>query len=347
MSDSSSSKTSLTVLAVLGALWSAYVGGAFLAPLTLALFLVALIWPIQAAMQMWMPKIVAVIVTFLILVTAILVLGTAVVWALDNIWRTVSNNVQRYQALYQAMADWLEQHGIALAGLWADTFNVNWMLRIGQQLLARTGQTMTFWAIVIAYVLTLLVEVKHIGLNVERYTNPGISSIVRAGTAKTAHKLRLYMAVRAIVSLFTGLAIALIAFALGLPLAAEWGVIGFVLNFIPVIGPLVATLLPTVFAFAHIGDPGLAVFLFGGLTVLQFVGGSYIEPKIAGDALRLSPFIVLVAVFLWTFIWGIYGAFIGVPIAIAVACFAAQSPSSRWLLGFMGGSAASKADAQP
>ena len=119
MPDSSSSNAGLTVLAVLAALWSAFVGSTFLAPLTLALFLVAVIWPVQSELQTWMPKTAAVIVTFLLLVTAILVLGTVVVWTLDNVWRTISNNAQRYQALYQAMADWLEQHGIALAGLWA------------------------------------------------------------------------------------------------------------------------------------------------------------------------------------------------------------------------------------
>jgi len=342
----SSSKASLTLLTTLAIFWSAYVGYAFLAPLTLAVFLVAVVWPVQSALQRWMPKTIAVIVTFLLLVMTIVVLSTIVLWALDSIWRTLAANAQRYQQLYQTMADWLEEQGIALAALWAETFNVNWMLRIGQQMLARAGQTMTFWAVVIAYVLTLLVEVRYIGLGVERYTRPDIARVILAGAAETARKLRLYMVVRAVVSLATGVSMSLIAFALGLPLALEWGVIGFVLNFIPVIGPLVATVLPSAFAFAHIGDPWSAVLLFGGLTVLQFVGGSYIEPKIAGDALRLSPFIVLVAVFLWTFIWGIYGTFIGVPIAIAVACFAAQAPSSRWVLGILSGTAPSRKDAE-
>jgi predicted PurR-regulated permease PerM len=84
------------------------------------------------------------------------------------------------------------------------------------------------------------------------------------------------------------------------------------------------------------GQPVLALILLGTLTVLQFVGGNYIEPRISGGALRLSPFIILVAIFLWTFIWGIYGTFIGVPIAIAIAAFADHIPSCKWLLGFMG-----------
>jgi len=109
-----------------------------------------------------------------------------------------------------------------------------------------------------------------------------------------------------------------------------------ILNFIPVVGSLIATFIPAAFALAHMGQPVLALVLLGTLTVLQFVGGNYIEPRISGDALRLSPFVILVAIFLWTFIWGIYGTFIGVPIAIAIATFVNHIPSCKWLLGFMG-----------
>jgi predicted PurR-regulated permease PerM len=61
----------------------------------------------------------------------------------------------------------------------------------------------------------------------------------------------------------------------------------------------------------------LAAIVFVGLNVIQFLIGSYLEPRIAGAALSLSPFLVLFAVFFWAFLWGLPGAFIGVPIVIA------------------------------
>jgi predicted PurR-regulated permease PerM len=76
--------------------------------------------------------------------------------------------------------------------------------------------------------------------------------------------------------------------------------------------------------------------LFACLNVIQFVVGSYIEPRVHGNALAVSPFVVLFAVFLWTFLWGVFGAFIGVPITIAVLTFCAQHPSSRWLADLLG-----------
>jgi predicted PurR-regulated permease PerM len=122
----------------------------------------------------------------------------------------------------------------------------------------------------------------------------------------------------------------------GLPLAVEWGVVAFALNYIPFIGPFVATVFPTLLALAQFASWQAAVAVFVGLNLIQFVVGSYIEPRVFGRALAISPFVVLFAVFLWAFVWGLFGAFIGVPVTIAVLTFSAQHPSTRWLADLLG-----------
>src|SRR5258706_15276487 len=67
------------------------------------------------------------------------------------------------------------------------------------------------------------------------------------------------------------------------------------------------------------------------------VVGSYIEPRVSGSILSISPLVVLFAVFFWTFLWGLFGTFIGVPIALAILSFSRQHPSSRWLADLLGG----------
>ena len=130
----------------------------------------------------------------------------------------------------------------------------------------------------------------------------------------------------------------------GLPLAQEWGVIAFALNYIPFIGPLVATVLPTLFAIAQFEAWQNAILVFGCLNLIQFLVGSYLEPRIAGSILSMSPFMVLFAVFFWTFLWGIAGAFIGVPIVIAVLTICEQHASSRWVAELFGAPAAHGTD---
>src|SRR5262249_19136103 len=70
--------------------------------------------------------------------------------------------------------------------------------------------------------------------------------------------------------------------------------------------------------------------LFVGLTMIQFLIGNYLEPRITGAALAISPFAVIFAVFFWSFLWGIPGAVIGVPITIAILTLCEHSASTRW-----------------
>ncbi|EIM30243.1 putative permease [Microvirga lotononidis] len=73
------------------------------------------------------------------------------------------------------------------------------------------------------------------------------------------------------------------------------------------------------------------VAVFASLNVIQAVVGSYVEPRLSGTALSMSPSIVLFSIFLWTFLWGLSGTFIGVPIAVAVLTFCARHPDTRWM----------------
>jgi predicted PurR-regulated permease PerM len=139
-------------------------------------------------------------------------------------------------------------------------------------------------------------------------------------------------------SLLTGVLVAAAAALAGLPLVLEWGVIAFVLNYIPFIGPLIATLFPTMFALALFESWQVAATLFVCLNLIQFMVGSYIEPRISGNAVAISPFLILFSVFLWGYLWGIVGAFIGVPITIAALTYCAHHPSTRWIADLLSAS---------
>ena len=79
----------------------------------------------------------------------------------------------------------------------------------------------------------------------------------------------------------------------------------------------------------------MALIVLAGLSVIQFLIGSYLEPLLAGATLAISPFLVLFAVFFWSFLWGIPGAFIGVPLTIAFLTICEQYASSRWIATLM------------
>lgn len=304
------------VAAVLAAL---KVAGAVFAPVAFALFLTALLWPLQKRLQAAMPRLLALAVSILVLVTAFVGFASLIAWGFGHVARWVIGNMSRLQALSDRTAAWLEEHGIAVASLWADHFD--WQV----------NTTLSFWVVVLIYVILGLLEVDGTARKVKALPDGTIARLLSKGSVQTAAKIRRYMAVRTLMSLLTGILVWIFAVVFGLPLAREWGVIAFALNFIPFIGPFVATLFPTLVAVVEFENWQAVVAVFAGLNLIQSVVGSYVEPRLSGTALSMSPFVVLFSIFLWTFLWGLSGTFIGVPISVAVLTFCAHHPATRWL----------------
>jgi AI-2 transport protein TqsA len=177
-------------------------------------------------------------------------------------------------------------------------------------------------------------EVEDLRRKVQTFTTRETGRILLEASAAAAEKIRRYMGVRTQMSVATGVLVGAFAWIAGLQFALEWGVIAFALNYIPFIGPFIATLFPTLLAMAQFATWQAVLSVFVCLNVIQFVVGSYIEPRVSGVVLAISPSVVLFAVFFWTFLWGLFGAFIGVPIAIAILTFCSYHPSSRWIADF-------------
>ncbi len=313
-----------------------YFADAIFAPAACAFFIIAVAWPLQARLQTRLPQLLALAIVMALIAMVFLVSASVVAWSLSRIGRTLIAETPRLQGLYEQATAWLEGHGIAVAGLWAEHFNMRWVVGAMQGLSARLNTMISFWIVVLIYVLLGLLEVAPLARKIPSIVSSEAARILIVGGKHTAAKLRRYLWIRTIMSVATGAAVYLFALAFGLQLAMDWGVIAFILNFIPFIGPFIATLLPTLYALAQFESLYLTLFVFACLNIIQFAIGSYVEPRVAGKALSLSPFLVLFSVFLWMFLWGLFGAFIGVPIAIAVLTFCAQSPATRWIADLLG-----------
>lgn len=318
----------IAVVAVLGAI---YIGGPVLAPIACALFIMALTWPLQHYLQARMPKLVALALVILGVVVVCSAFGSLLIWAVGRVGRWLITDGARLQEHYAHMIAWLEAKGIGLVGIWAEHFNVRWLIGTIYAITGRLNTTIGFWLVVLMYVVIGLLEVDDAKRRIRGLSNQTAARALLDGCATSAAKFRKYMVLRTLMSVATGALVWAFASLIGLQLAFEWGAIAFALNYIPFVGPFVATLLPTAFALAQFESWQGALLVFACLNVIQFVIGSYVEPRASGNILAISPFLVLFSVFLWAFLWGLFGAFIGVPISIAVLTFCAQHPSTKWL----------------
>jgi AI-2 transport protein TqsA len=310
-----------------------YLASPVFTPLAFALFIIAIVWPLQARLQARLPKLLALAMSIFATIIVVAAFAWTITWGGSRVGRYIVADAARLQLLYGQAVVWLEGHGIFVDSLWSEHFNVGWLFRILQQITSRISGTLSFSLVVLIYVILGLLEVDTI---FHKLKNRVAGKVLLTGGARTAAKFRRYMLIRTLMSVMTGFLVWGFISLCGLPLAEEWGVIAFALNYIPFIGPFVATVLPTLFALSQYEAWQMTILVFGCLNLIQFLVGSYLEPRIAGSILSMSPFLVLFAVFFWTFLWGIAGAFIGVPIVIAVLTICEQHASSRWVAELFG-----------
>lgn len=315
-------------------------GQSIFAPIVFALFVIALVWPVQRAVQARIPAGLALIGTILVACAVVAVMVFAIAWAFGRVAQWVIANAAQFQALYAAKVAWLESRGVQGAGLLAEQFDSRWMVRVAQGVLAQLQGVVSFVVVTAVFVILGLLEVGQVGSQLGRMTGKPAAQRVLAGLAASASKLRVYMMVRTVASVLTGVLVWAFARYMGLDLAAEWGVIAFVLNYIPFIGPLIATVFPTAVGLLQFGSWQAVVTIFAVLQVIQFLIGSYLEPRLTGNYLAVSPFMVLVAVFLGAFLWGMPGAFIGVPVLIVALTLCEQFEGGRWVAQLLSGRAA-------
>ena len=234
--------------------------------------------------------------------------------------------------------DWLEGHGILLTSLLVENFNASWLIRAVQEIGVRLHGLLSFTLITFVFTVLGLLEVDIARTNIESLRNRETAHTILQSSDAIADKFQKYMLVRSIMSVLTGAVVWGFALLAGLELATAWGVIAFVLNYIPFIGPLVATVFPTLFR------PGAVRVLATGDHRVPLPEPDPVSdrqlPRAPDRRRRLvvSPFLVLFAVFFWAFLWGIPGAFIGVPIVIAILTVCEQRDSTRWVATLLSGS---------
>ena len=310
-----------------------YFGRIVLEPVAFVLFAMALVEPFRKAVEVWMGKPIALTLTILLTLLVLSILVLAIVWSIGDIVHWGLANVDRFQSLYLRARQWLEGRDLFIIDL--SSLNSSSFVGVFQAVAMQVNYFIGFALVVFLFLMFGLAEMDDFKIKLAALdkTMSGWSLLETSG--RIADKIRKYMVIRTLASLATGVAVFLFTLSIGLDLAVAWGVISFVLNYIPYVGPLVAVILPVIFAAVQFESWQMAAIIFGSLYLIQFVIGSYLEPMLTGTALAISPFVMLFAFLIWDFLWGMPGAFIGLPVTIALFTIWEQNPSTRWIANLM------------
>lgn len=138
-----------------------------------------------------------------------------------------------------------------------------------------------------------------------------------------------YLAVKTLINVILGLLCLVIMLALGTDFALFWAIMIGLANYIPYVGSWIGVIFPVALTIAQTGSIPQTLLLAALLTSAQILVGNIIEPRLVGRQLNLSPFVVIVALALWTSLWGVAGAILAVPLTSMLAIILARFPATR------------------
>lgn len=147
--------------------------------------------------------------------------------------------------------------------------------------------------------------------------------------AKLGKSINSYLTVKTFTSFLTGFLSYFALLLIGVDAPLFWAFLIFILNYIPTIGSLIATLFPTMFAMLQFGDITPAVLVVSIVGSIQIIVGNILEPRFMGSSLNISPLVVIITLFLWGAIWGVVGMLLSVPITVIIIIILSEFEGSR------------------
>ncbi len=297
-------------------------------PLAFAFFIVILVHPLQHWLQRRLPRWLSLILVLLFLLAILgLAVGILSITA-EIIEPKIPEYLNQLQQIVETAQSWAKSRGLPIPQSISDSNGSLPQLR--QQAIGGIKSFISLlssFVLVVSMLVLLLLEVSQYRKKVQR-AFPRIGDRLIHAVGNTSEKLRRYLIVMTLTSFLTGLLTGIWCFVLGVDLALVWGLIGFILNFIPTLGSIIAVIPPTVIAFIFQGaGRGIATLI--GLAVIQTIMGNFVDPRVQGKSLQLSPFVALFSIIFWGWVWGIPGAILGVPMTISIILLCEEFETTR------------------
>lgn len=341
--DTRAISVSLVILATIGVFYVLVVGKTFLLPLAVAL----MIWYVINAMSRTYTKVIPWVKepNWLTMLMAIISIGLFIAFIADLVQNNVVNvqeAIPRYRDNFSNLSGKLGAllptqlmerlpkipellQGIEFAPL---------LTRFTDNVVAMISNI----TLVLIYVAFMLAEQGTFRKKIaEIFPDQSNRGSVMSILSHAQEDIQTYLWIKSLTSTITGLISYFVLKMVGVDFAAFWAFSIFMLNFIPTIGSIIATLFPAMLALIQFDtfSPFLVVLI--GVGSIQVLVGNVLEPKLMGNSLNVSPFVVMMSLTLWGSIWGIAGMFLSVPITVMMLIVFAHFERTRYIAVLLSG----------
>ena len=311
------------------------VASPILVPFLLAFFIAILCAPpLFWLQQKKVPQPLAIV----ILVLGIAVIGGLMATLLGSSLNSFINSLPAYQAQLEqwttSLLPWLDKLGVdvstsALRGI----FNPGTAVQMAANLFTTLSNMLTNTVMIMLTVVFLLLEISSIPQKLDAAFRRPIESVEHINSFISS--VNRYLTIKTAISLGTGLLVFIFLKILGLHHALLWGVLAFLLNYIPNIGSIIAAVPPVLLGLVQLG-PWQALIIAGGFIAINVTIGNFIEPRYMGKRLGLSTLVVFLSLVFWGWVLGPVGMLLSVPLTMIVKIALASSEDTRWIAIMLG-----------
>lgn len=180
------------------------------------------------------------------------------------------------------------------------------------------------------YVAFMLLEQRNFDQKIDRlFADARQAAALRQSLYEIEHRIERYIWIKTLVSLVTAVLCWVVLARAGVNYASLWALVIFLFNYVPNIGSLFAVMLPALLTLLQFNDWGVFFSVTLALTLIQAVIGNYVEPRLMGTTLNLSPLVIILSLTFWGGIWGVAGMFLSVPITVIVAIVLSKFEPTR------------------
>ncbi len=279
-------------------------------------------------------------------VAGALIIVTAMMLLLVIVGAIVGSSVAEFTAAlptYQERLDLLVQKTIAFVAervngdfsveTLGERLDPGWAMGLVASILNGVGDVLTNTFLIFFTMIFILLEASTIPTKISAAFGKGADEFERPRIF--LDNLGRYLGIKTVVSIATGLMIGILTWSIGLDFPLLWGMLAFLLNYVPNIGSIIAAVPAVLMAALQLGAGGAM------LTAASFLGvnllfGNMIEPRLMGHGVGISPLVVFISLVFWGWVFGPVGMLLSVPLTMALKMALESDERTRWIALFLG-----------
>ena len=307
-----------------------------LVPLLFAAFLAL----ITVRPMLWMqskriPAFAAVLIIVSVILLILGVVGTIVGASIAEFTAALPTYQERLDVYIDGVIAFLSRNldGDAAFESLGDMIDPGWAMGLVATILNSLKDVLTNIFLIIFTMIFILMEASTVETKIAAAFGRSTQSLKRPRVFLA--NLGSYLGIKTVVSMATGLTAGVVTWAIGLDFPLLWGMLAFLLNYIPTIGSIIAAVPAVLIALVQLG-PGEATATAIGFVAINMVFGNIIEPRLMGHGVGISPLIVFIGLFFWGWVFGPVGMLLSVPLTMTLKLALESDKRTRWIAILIG-----------